>query len=202
MSNFELHDYVEVAERISEFYRRHPEGRLWAEIVERSDALIVMRGFAARTPDDPLPAVAHSWLAIPGSTPYTRGSEVENAETSAIGRAIVLAGIPSKKVASADEVRSKTASRPPARAADKAPAVLPPAAGATPTIPHGGWSEGMKHAEDHRPLRARQNGSLYCPTKLPDGRWCNWKHDGPPPTVAADEPPLPPEPSDLDGLQL
>jgi hypothetical protein len=46
-------------------------------------------------------------MQIPGATPYTRGSEIENCETSAVGRALVMAGLPSKRVASDDEIRAK-----------------------------------------------------------------------------------------------
>lgn len=41
--------------------------------------------------------------------------------------------------------------------------------------PHGGWAEGQIHAAGHKPLRARQNGSLFCPSKLPGGGWCDFK---------------------------
>ena len=42
------------------------------------------------------------------STPYTRNSEIENAETSAWGRAIAACGIEVRRgIASADEVRNK-----------------------------------------------------------------------------------------------
>jgi hypothetical protein len=78
--------------------------------------------------------------------------------------------------------------------------VPPPARPATPlaaeTAPHGGWAEGQVHVEGHKPLRARQNGSLYCPTKLANGTWCNWKHDAPTAALPLDEPPAP----DWEGL--
>ena len=51
------------------------------------------KALAYRTPDDPLPTVGHSYLEVPGATPYTRGSEIENVETSAWGRAIGALGI-------------------------------------------------------------------------------------------------------------
>jgi hypothetical protein len=51
-------------------------------------------------------------MNIPGSTPYTRGSELENTETSAAGRALVMAGLPSKKIASGDEIRAKGGAAP------------------------------------------------------------------------------------------
>ncbi|MCI0583336.1 MAG: hypothetical protein L0227_10710, partial [Chloroflexi bacterium] len=63
---------------------------------------------AYRTPDDLLPARGWSWLALPGSTPYTKGSELENTETSAWGRAIGALGIGiASGIASADEVQAK-----------------------------------------------------------------------------------------------
>src|SRR5262249_14397092 len=49
----------------------------------------------------------HSYLDLPGKTPFTKGSELENAETSAVGRALVMAGIPSSSLASDFEVAMK-----------------------------------------------------------------------------------------------
>jgi hypothetical protein len=59
--------------------------------------------------DDRPAGIGHSAMQIPGATPYTRGSEIENCETSAVGRALVMAGLPSKRIASDDEIRSKAA---------------------------------------------------------------------------------------------
>jgi hypothetical protein len=88
--------------------------------VEHNEKRVVIEARAYRgvkgdnTPDDELgfmddrPAgVGHSAMQIPGATPYTRGSEIENCETSAVGRALVMAGLPSKRVASDDEIRAK-----------------------------------------------------------------------------------------------
>jgi hypothetical protein len=101
-------DYVEVADRIAEWYARHPEGRITTELVEMTNDRAVMKAYVFRDFNPEPVGVGHSYLAIPGSTPFTKGSELENAETSAVGRALVMAGIPSKNVASANEVRSKT----------------------------------------------------------------------------------------------
>jgi hypothetical protein len=69
-----------------------------------------------------------------------------------------------------------------------APGGAPPSAGA----PHGGWLEGAVHATGHKPLRARANGSLYCPTKLQDGRWCDFStHARPEPLPGVVEAPAP-----------
>ena len=44
---------------------------------------------------------------MPGPTPFTRDSEMMNSQTAAWGRAIIAVGIPSKKIASAEEVQAR-----------------------------------------------------------------------------------------------
>ena len=101
-------DYIQVNERIIAFYAKYPDGSLQSEIVDLNPSLVVMRAYAYRTPDDPRPGIGYSSLEIPGRTPYTRGSEVENCETSAWGRAIAALGFEVKRgIASAEEVRNK-----------------------------------------------------------------------------------------------
>lgn len=108
MAGFDLSNYVEVADRLREWYEKNPTARIVTTIVEQSDKRVTVKAEVFRKADDVLPAgVGHSALGVPGTTPYTRGAELENAETSAIGRALVAAGLPSKKVASADEVLAK-----------------------------------------------------------------------------------------------
>jgi len=110
---FALGDYVEVKERIRMFYEAHPDGRLvteraeyWLEI---DPPRVVVKALAYRTADDPHPGVGWSWLELPGKTSYTRGSELENAETSAWGRAIGSLGIGiDKGISSKNEVDAKT----------------------------------------------------------------------------------------------
>jgi hypothetical protein len=107
---FDLKDYVDVAERLREWHERHPETRIVTSIVDHSEKRVTVRAEVYRTMDDVVPSgVGHSSLAIPGTTPYTKGSELENAETSAIGRALVAAGLATKRIASADEVRAHAA---------------------------------------------------------------------------------------------
>jgi hypothetical protein len=115
-------DYVEVADRIAEWYAKYPEGRITTELIEMSESRAVMKAYVFRDFNPEPVGVGHSYLAIPGSTPFTKGSELENAETSAVGRALVMAGIPSKNVASANEIRSKTAGAGAARFPAPAPA--------------------------------------------------------------------------------
>ncbi len=110
---FDLKDYVEVKDRIRLFYERHPDGRLvTGEVrisIDDDTPRVIVQAFAYRTVDDPHPGVGWSWMVLPGSTSYTKGSELENTETSAWGRAIGSLGIGiDKSIASGDEVKGKS----------------------------------------------------------------------------------------------
>lgn len=110
MANFNPADsgYVEVKDRIEAFYAKYPEGSIQTEIVMLTDNKVVTKSFAYRFLEDTRPGVGHSQLAIPGKTNYTRDSELENCETSSIGRAIAALGFEVKKAfASANEVANK-----------------------------------------------------------------------------------------------
>lgn len=113
-------DYVDVAERIRTFRDKHPDGSLQPldlakpyEIVTIGDKTFVVYVAAAyRTPDDTRPGIGTAWETFPGLTPYTKGSEVQNAESSAWGRAIVASlAADTKKIASIDEVSARRAER-------------------------------------------------------------------------------------------
>jgi hypothetical protein len=106
--SFNLDDYVDVATRLAIFREKFPTGSLQSEVTLMNDG-VLCKAYAYRSPDDVYPGVGHSFLKIPGTTPYTKDSEVENAETSAWGRAMVAAlAVDAKRVASADEVRNKS----------------------------------------------------------------------------------------------
>jgi hypothetical protein len=116
--SFDLSDYVDVAARIELFYGKHPQGTLQGsgEFVRDEQGRIfgyVYRAEAYRDPEDTRPGVGTAFEPIPGATPYTKDSEVMNAETSAWGRAIVACGFPSKHIASANEVRARQEDRTP-----------------------------------------------------------------------------------------
>jgi hypothetical protein len=108
MPGFNMDDYVPVSDRIGAFMESYPEGSLQSEIVELTESRVTIKAYAYRTPDDPRPGTGHSSLEIPGKTTFTRGSEIENAETSAWGRAIAALGFEVKRgVASREEVTNK-----------------------------------------------------------------------------------------------
>ena len=117
MANFDPNSYVDVHARVQEFYQRFPDGRLVTEGSSHAEVggktFVMVSALAYRTVDDPLPARGLAWEPVPGGTPFTRDSELMNAETSAWGRAIVALGGFDTKISSADEVRNRQYDGPP-----------------------------------------------------------------------------------------
>jgi hypothetical protein len=107
-------DYIDVAERLVEFRAQHPNGSLQQVSVQFLDfagkSWVVYTAAAYRTPDDERPGHGTAWEPVPGPTNFTRDSELQNAETSAWGRALVavLAADTKRGVASANEVRNRS----------------------------------------------------------------------------------------------
>jgi hypothetical protein len=113
MSPVDLSKYTDVKTRVLLFHAKYPEGRLCTAEVrvtrEPDDVPRVwVQALAYRDPADIHPGVGWSWMILPGSSQFTRGSELENTETSAWGRAIGALGIGiDGGIGSADEVRAK-----------------------------------------------------------------------------------------------
>ena len=119
--SIDLSGYNDVAARMIEFREKYPAGTLQPidpgqpfQVVTVGEKTFIQYTAAAyRTPDDPRPGIGVAWEPFPGRTNYTRDSELMNAETSAWGRAILAVGAADAKkgVASAEEVRNRTADR-------------------------------------------------------------------------------------------
>ena len=113
--SFDLGDYENVHDRRGRFFEAFPEGSIQVsapEYVTRPDGATFVRveARAYRTKMDQRPGIDWTEEPMPGRTPYTKGSEVENASTSAIGRAIlcVLPPLPgSTSGASRQEVAAR-----------------------------------------------------------------------------------------------
>jgi hypothetical protein len=106
-----LKDYVEVKDRIQQFYKQYPNGSLQFEFngtMEVAGATIIWgRAYAYRDQEDLRPGIGTAWEVVPGKSPFTRGSELMVLETSSWGRAIAALGIAvSKSVASRQEVET------------------------------------------------------------------------------------------------
>ncbi len=113
MAQWNPDDYVDVSERIRQFYEKYPDGRLVTgsppQVIEAGGKpYIWYHAKAYRTPDDPLPGDGWAAEPVPGPTPFTRDSELMNSETAAWGRAIVALGFSTKHIASANEVRNRS----------------------------------------------------------------------------------------------
>lgn len=122
MAEFKIDpSYVDVAARIVEFRTKYPEGSLQPADLAKPYAIeqiggatyVVVVAAAYRTADDQRPGIGMAYEVFPGRTPYTKGSELQNAETSAWGRAIVAVGAADTKrgIASSEEVRNRQAER-------------------------------------------------------------------------------------------
>lgn len=113
MSNkFSMDDYVDVAERLSDFKKQFPEGSLQQVSLEfvniAGKDFVVYTAAAYRSPEDARPGIGTAWEPIPGKTPYTKDSEVMVCETSAWGRAVVaVTGAGTKRIASKQEVQNR-----------------------------------------------------------------------------------------------
>ena len=108
--SYNLDGYIDVPSRIKLFLARHPEGSLQMDepqfVEVEGKKWVIGRAYAYRTPDDPRPGIGTAWEIVPGTTPFTRGSEIQNLETSAWGRAIGALGIGiDASIATLDEVQ-------------------------------------------------------------------------------------------------
>ena len=113
-----LDNYVDVPTRHRQALERWPDLR----VVESAPRIVTVDGqtfievtmTVHRDPDDPIPTAGTAWEPFPGRTPYTKGSEMMNASTSALGRALGLMGFGiSSSMASAEEVRNRRAEQEP-----------------------------------------------------------------------------------------
>lgn len=107
-----LRDYNEVADRVAAFNEDYPDGRIITEAIELTEDRVTVKASIYKShisPEGPPDSTGHSWLNIPGTTNFTRGSELENAETSAVGRALAFIGYYAKggSLASKQEISAK-----------------------------------------------------------------------------------------------
>jgi hypothetical protein len=85
---FDLSSYATVEERLALFWAAHPNGRIHTEIVRMDDHAILFRAAVYRDAGDEHPtAVGHAYEER-SERGVNATSHVENAETSAAGRAL------------------------------------------------------------------------------------------------------------------
>ena len=110
---FNLEDYETVEERLTKFWKEHPDGRIDTTLVESTLQRFIVKAAIYRTEVD-----AQAWTTgYAEETVSTRGvnstSALENCETSAIGRALANAGYVTKgKRPSREEMAKVKANEP------------------------------------------------------------------------------------------
>jgi hypothetical protein len=123
---FDLQSYTPVAERIRLFYERFPLGRIVTELVSREPEegahVITFRALAYRSATDAEPA-ATGWASERDDDGEVNAVAcLENAETSAIGRALANLGFAGAVRPSREEMQKANRSR--LRLAERSPAAL------------------------------------------------------------------------------
>lgn len=111
MPRFDLSTYETVEERIRRFYADNPDGRIITENLtspaDRAVSTWVIRSVVYLTAGDQandLPKASGLAFEVDGGNGANQTSALENAETSAIGRALANAGYSGNKRASREEM--------------------------------------------------------------------------------------------------
>ena len=112
MNAFNLGDYVDVPTRLAEALKRWPNLRIQETkpiiVIVDNQQYVEISCTVWNDENDVLPTVAYCWEPIPGRTPYTKGSEMMNASTSCLGRALGMKGMGiGKSIASRNEVQAR-----------------------------------------------------------------------------------------------
>ena len=112
MNAFNLGDYVDVPTRLAEALKRWPDLRIQETkpviVTVDNQQYVEISCTVWRDSTDLMPTVAYCWEPIPGRTPYTKGSEMMNASTSCLGRALGFLGMGiGKSIASRNEVEAR-----------------------------------------------------------------------------------------------
>ena len=102
--NIKGKEYQTVALRVQKFRETHPTWSITTHIEERTDDYVVMSA-EIRNEDERLIATGHA-EEYRKSSQINGTSALENCETSAIGRALAVAGFGGTEFASANEVQN------------------------------------------------------------------------------------------------
>lgn len=103
MANFNLSDYETVADRIKRFYKENPDARVLTEIVSNDGTTVIVKASLYKNHED---VIWSTGLAeeVRGEGFVNKTSHLENAETSAIGRALANANYAGDLRASREEM--------------------------------------------------------------------------------------------------
>ena len=88
MSRFNLDNYETVESRLAKFWEQYPNGRIATSVFHYDDNKVVFRAEVYVDAGDEYPKATGFAEELRDASPVNRTSHVENAETSAIGRAL------------------------------------------------------------------------------------------------------------------
>lgn len=92
VSLVDLSEYAPVADRLTLFYAKYPNGRVITDLISREDGEITFKARIYRSQDDRSPA-ATGWASEKiGDGAVNEAACLENTETSAVGRALANLG--------------------------------------------------------------------------------------------------------------
>jgi hypothetical protein len=92
-----LDNYEPVADRISKFWDKYPNGRLHTEIVLINETEIVIKASAFTDREDTRPAAIDFAQETRGSSNINKQSFIENCSTSALGRVLATLNFQPKR---------------------------------------------------------------------------------------------------------
>ena len=94
-------EYFTVAERIDRFRKDHPDQSIETQLISQDDEKVVMKALILN--GEQLISTGYA-EEVRSASAINRTSALENAETSAVGRALAFYGLAGTEIASADEV--------------------------------------------------------------------------------------------------
>ena len=96
MAKFDLSEYETVEQRLTRFWKKHPEGRVLTDLVFHDERRFIVKAEIYFDRDDMTGVSSGYAEEIVGASPVNRTSALENGETSAIGRALANCGFASE----------------------------------------------------------------------------------------------------------